>query len=73
MKNTSRISPEKTELDQIMKDYLEQKGDQERESEEASEESRDKAAKDKATAEDRRNKAMERLSETRKEKEIQWK
>ena len=56
-----------------MKDYLEQKGDQERESEEASEESRDKAAKDKATAEDRRNKAMERLSETRKEKEIQWK
>ena len=73
MKNTSRISPEKTELDQIMEDYLERKGDQERESEKASEESRGKAAKDKATAEDRRNKAMERLSETRKEKEIQWK
>ena len=52
---------------------MEQKGDQARESEKASEKSRDKAAKDKATAEDMRNKAMERLSETRKEKETQWK
>ena len=45
---------------------MEQKEDQERESEKASEESRDKAAKDKATAEDMRHKAMERLSETKK-------
>ena len=49
-----------------MEDYLEQKEDQERESEKASEESRDKMAKEKATAEDMRNKAMERLSETKK-------
>ena len=69
-------------VDQIMEDYLEQKEDQERESEKASEESRDKMAKEKATAEDMRNKAMERLSETKKragsdllkkEKETQWK
>ena len=65
-KNASGISPEKTELDQIMEDYLEQKEDQERESEKASEESRDEAAKDKATAEDMRNQTMERLSETKK-------
>ena len=45
---------------------MEQKEDQERESEKASEESRDKAAKDKATAEDMRNKAMERVTETKK-------
>ena len=57
----------KTELDQIIEDYLEQKEDQERKSEKASEESRDKAAKAKATAEDMINKAMERLSEQRKE------
>lgn len=49
-----------------MEDYLEQKEDQERESEKASEESRDKMAKEKATAEDMRNKAMKRLSETKK-------
>ncbi|XP_074616743.1 uncharacterized protein LOC141876153 [Acropora palmata] len=49
-----------------MEDYLEQKEDQERESEKASEESRDKMAKEKATAEDMRNKAMECLSETKK-------
>lgn len=42
-----------------MKDYLEQKEDREKESE-ASEESRHKTEKDKATAEDMRNKAMER-------------
>ena len=65
-KNASGISPEKTELDQIMEDYLEQKEDQERESERVSEESRDKVAKDKTTAKDMRNKAMERLSETKK-------
>ncbi|XP_074611822.1 uncharacterized protein LOC141866237 [Acropora palmata] len=65
-KNASGISPERTEVDQIMEDYLEQKEDQERESEKASEESRDKMAKEKATAEDMRNKAMERLSETKK-------
>lgn len=64
-KNASGISPEKTELHQLMEDYLEQKEDQERESEKASEDSRDKAAKDKATAEDMRNKARERLSETK--------
>ena len=65
-KNASGISPEKTELDQIMEDYLEQKEDQERESEKASEESWDKVAKDKATAEYLRNKAVECLSETKK-------
>lgn len=65
-KNASGISPERTEVDQIMEDYLEQKEDQERESEKAPEESRDNMAKEKATAEDMRNKAMERLSETKK-------
>ena len=64
-KNASGISPERTEVDQIMEDYLEEKEDQEKESEKASEESRDKMAKEKAT-EDMRNKAMERLSETKK-------
>ena len=49
-----------------MEDYLEQKEDHERESEKASEENRDKTAKDKATAEHMRNKAMECLSETKK-------
>ncbi|PFX12818.1 hypothetical protein AWC38_SpisGene23160 [Stylophora pistillata] len=57
---------EKTELDQIMEDYLEQKEDQARESEKAAEESRDNAAKHKATAEDMRNRAMEPLSEAKK-------
>lgn len=48
-----------------MEDYLEQKEDCKRESENASEESREKAAKDKATAEDMRHKATESLSETK--------
>ena len=65
-KNTSTISAEKTEMDEIMKSYLEQRDDQEKESEKATEESRDKATKDKASAESARNKAMERLSETTK-------
>ena len=49
-----------------MEDYLEQEEDQARQSEKALEESRDKVANDKATAEDMRNKAMERLLETKK-------
>ena len=49
-----------------MKDYLKQKEDQERELEKALAESKDKAAEDNATAEDIRNKAMERLAETKK-------
>ena len=65
-----------------MEDYLEQEEDQARQSEKALEESRDKVANDKATAEDMRNKAMERLLGTKKrpgsdlpkkEKETQWK
>ena len=48
-----------------MEDYLKEKEGQEMESEKASEESRDKVAKDKTTAEDMRNEAMERLSETK--------
>ena len=65
-----------------MEDYLEQEEDQARQSEKALEESRDKVANDKATTEDMRNKAMERLLETKKrpgsdlpkkEKETQWK
>ena len=42
-----------------MEYYLEQKEDQDSESEKASEESRDKVAEDKATAEDMRNKSVE--------------
>ena len=61
-RNASGISPEKSEIDVIMVDYLERKEEQERESEKIS----DKAAKDKASAEEMRNKAMERLSETKK-------
>ena len=45
-----------------MEDYLERKEEQERESEKIS----DKTAKDKASAEEMRNKAMERLGETKK-------
>ena len=61
-RNASGISPEKSEIDVIIVDYLERKEEQERESEKIS----DKAAKDKASAEEMRNKAMERLSETKK-------
>ena len=61
-RNASGISPEKSEIDVIMEDYLERKEEQERESEKIS----DKTAKDKASAEEMRNKAMERLGETKK-------
>ena len=53
-----------------MEDYLEQEEDQARQSEKALEESRDKVANDKATAEDMRNKAMERLLETKKDLDL---
>ena len=61
-RNASGISPEKSEIDVIMEDYLERKEDQERELEKIS----DKTAKEKASAEEMRNKAMERLGETKK-------
>ena len=61
-RNASGISPEKSEIDVIMEDYLERKEEQERESEKIS----DKTAEDKASAEEMRNKAMERLGETKK-------
>ena len=60
-RNASGISPEKSEID-VIKDYLERKEEQERESEKIS----DKTAKDKASAEEMRNKAMESLGETKK-------
>ena len=46
-RNASGISPEKSEIDVIMENYLERKEEQERESEKIS----DKTAKDKASAE----------------------
>ena len=61
-RNASAISREKSEIDVIMEDYLERKEEQERESEKIS----DKTAKDKASAEEMRNKTMERLGETKK-------
>ena len=61
-RNASGNSPEKSEIDVIMEDYLERKEEQERESEKIS----DKTAKDKASAEEMRNKAMESLGETKK-------
>ena len=61
-RNASGILPEKSEIDVIMVDYLEREEQQERESEKIS----DETAKDKASAEEMRNKAMERLSETKK-------
>ena len=61
-RNASGISPEKSEIDVIMEDYLERKEEQERESEKIS----DKTAKDKASAEEMRNKAMESLGKTNK-------
>ena len=61
-RNASGISPEKSEIDVIMEDYLERKEEQERESEKIS----DKTAKDKASAEEMRKKAMESLGETKK-------
>ena len=60
-RNASGISPEKSEID-VIKDYLERKEEQERESEKIS----DKTAKDKASAEEMRKKAMESLGETKK-------
>ena len=62
-RNASGISPEKSEIDVIMEDYLERKEEQERESEKISD---DKTAKEKASAELMRNKAMERLAEKKK-------
>ena len=61
-RNASGIFPEKSEIDVIMGDYFERKEEQERESEKIS----DKTAKEKASAEEMRNKAMEHLSETKK-------
>ena len=61
-RNASAISREKSEIDVIMEDYLERKEEQETESEKISV----KTAKDKASAEEMRNKAMERLGETKK-------
>ena len=49
-----------------MEDYLERRGEQEREIETNSTESREKTAKDKVMAEDMRNKAMERPADTKK-------
>ena len=63
-RNASGISPEKSEIDVIMEDYLARKEEQEREWEKIS----IKTAKDKASAEEMLNKAMERLGETIKEK-----
>lgn len=60
--NASGISPEKSEIDGIMEDFMERKEEQEKEFEKVSE----KAEKDKQSAEDARNKAMERLSETKR-------
>lgn len=65
-RNASGISPEKSEVDEFMEDYLERREEQEKQSETTSAEGRDKAAKEKASAEDMRNKAMERLAETKK-------
>jgi len=64
-KNASGISPEKTEIDDIMEDYLQRREEQEKETEKTYSDSREKAAKDKVVAEDMRNKAMERLAETK--------
>ena len=55
-----------SEIDEIMEDYMERKEEQEKQFEKVSAENQDKAEKDGASAADARNRAMERLSETKR-------
>ena len=64
--NASGISPEMSEIDEIMEDYMERKEEQEKQFEKVSAKNQDKAEKDRASAADARNKAMERLSEIKR-------
>lgn len=62
----SGISPDRTEIEDIMEDFLERREEEEAKQEKETAEGHQKAQKDKAMAEDMRDKAMERLAQTRK-------
>ena len=62
----SGISPEYREIDQIMEDYLERRDEEEATQSKESVEDREKEGQDKATGEEMRERAMERLAQTKK-------
>lgn len=62
----SGISQEYREIDQIMEDYLERRDEEEAKQTKESAEDRNKEDQDKATGEEMRERAMERLAQTKK-------
>ena len=62
----SGISPEYREIDQIMEDYMERREEEEKTKESRTNVDRNKADQDKAAGEEMRERAMERLAQTKK-------
>ena len=62
----SGISPEYREIDQIMEDYMERREEEEKTKESCTDVDRNKTDQDKATGEEMRERAMERLAQTKK-------
>ena len=62
----SGISPEYREIDQIMEDYMERREEEEKTKESRTDVYRNKADQDKAAGEEMRERAMERLAQTKK-------
>ena len=62
----SGISQEYREIDQIMEDYLERRDEEEAKQTKESADDRNKEDQDKATGEEMRERAMERLAQTKK-------
>ena len=63
----SGICPEYREIDQIMEDYMERREEEEKTKESRPDVDRNKTDQDKATGEEMRERAMERLAQTRRE------
>ena len=63
----SGICPEYREIDQIMEDFLDRRDDEEAKQTKQSAEDRNKEDQDKATGEEMRERAMERLAQTKKQ------
>ena len=68
----SGISQEYREIDQIMEDYLERRDEKEAKQTKESAEDRNKEDQDKATGEEMRERAMERLAQTLEAKWKRW-
>ena len=62
----SGISPEYREIDKIMEDYLERRDEEEAKQTKETVEERKKQDQEKATGEEMRERAMERLAQTKK-------